>query len=86
MEGGQKYTAQERQVLQSLFASSDVDRTGKIHINQLPGLLAKLGKTEGKLNSVFVEWNNILEETLQFYSLYFLSSSFFVLCQTPSVY
>jgi hypothetical protein len=32
-----------------LFDSSDADRSGKIHINQLPGLLMKLGKSEDEV-------------------------------------
>jgi hypothetical protein len=42
-----KYSAQELAILRSLFDSVDVDRSGKIHINQLPGLVSKLGKTQG---------------------------------------
>ena len=48
MEGkGQKFTSQELGVLKSLYDSCDADRTGRIHINQLPGLLTKLGKNDG---------------------------------------
>jgi hypothetical protein len=38
------YTSEERAVLRSLFSSMDMDGTGKIHVNQVPSLLAKLGK------------------------------------------
>jgi hypothetical protein len=42
-----KYSAQEVGILRSLFDQVDLDRAGKIHVNQLPGLCAKLGKTQG---------------------------------------
>jgi hypothetical protein len=45
--GGYKYSREEVTALKSLFDSVDRDRTGRIHINQLPGLLSKLGKDEG---------------------------------------
>jgi len=44
-----QYTQQELSVLRNLFDSSDADRSGKIHINQLPGLLMKLGKSEDEV-------------------------------------
>ena len=43
-----KYTAQELAILRNLFDSVDLDRSGRIHINQLPGLVSKLGKTQGQ--------------------------------------
>ena len=45
---GQKYSAEELTALKTLFDSCDLERTRRIHINQLPGLLSKLGKTEGE--------------------------------------
>jgi len=45
----QKYSDEELGVLRSLFDSCDVEHTGRILINQLSGLLSRLGKTEGKL-------------------------------------
>ena len=45
----QKYSDEELGVLRSLFDSCDMERIGKIHINQLAGLLSRLGKTEGLL-------------------------------------
>lgn len=42
-----QYTEEELSVLRSLFDSCDADRSGRIHINQLAGLLGRLGKGEG---------------------------------------
>jgi Ca2+-binding EF-hand superfamily protein len=42
-----KFTAQELAILRNLFDSVDLDRSGRIHVNQLPGLVSKLGKTQG---------------------------------------
>ena len=47
-----KYTAQELAILRNLFDSVDVDRSGRIHINQLPGLVSKLGKTQGACSTL----------------------------------
>ena len=34
-------------VFKTVFDSCDGDRVGRIHINQLSGMLSKLGKSEG---------------------------------------
>eukprot|EP00606_Chrysophyceae_sp_TOSAG23-5_P000024 GSChrysophyteH2.ASY1.ANO1.448.1 assembled CDS len=47
-----RYSNDELKVLRSLFDSSDSDGVGKIHINQLPSLLSKLGKTEDEIISI----------------------------------
>jgi Ca2+-binding EF-hand superfamily protein len=49
---GYKYSREEITALKSLFDSCDRDRTGRIHINQLPGLLSKLGKDEDEIIAV----------------------------------
>lgn len=48
-EGGYRYSREEITALKALFDSCDRERTGRIHINQLPGLLTKLGKDEGRV-------------------------------------
>lgn len=40
-------------VIQTVFDSCDYDRVGRIHINQLSGLLIKLGKTDGELGACY---------------------------------
>lgn len=40
--------------MKTLFDSCDEERVGSIHINQLPGLLGRLGKEEGKLLDFFL--------------------------------
>ena len=45
MDGNNNFSGDEITVLQTLFNSCDPEGTGRIHINQLPGLLTKLGKT-----------------------------------------
>ncbi len=47
-----RYSNDELKVLRSLFDSCDSDGVGKIHINQLPSLLSKLGKTEDEIISI----------------------------------
>jgi hypothetical protein len=47
-----RYTNEELKVLRSLFDNSDSDGAGKIHINQLPVLLSKLGKSEDELITI----------------------------------
>jgi hypothetical protein len=49
--GSRVYSAEELSVLKSIFDSCDPEHTGFLHINQLPGLLSKLGKNDGKLYS-----------------------------------
>ena len=48
-DSGFRYSHEEITALKTLFDSCDRDRVGRIHINQLPGLLTKLGKEEGKI-------------------------------------
>lgn len=43
------YSQEELQVLRSIFDSCDPEGTGKLHINQIPGLLAKLGKNDEEI-------------------------------------
>ena len=50
-----KYSAQEVGILRSLFDQVDLDRAGKIHVNQLPGLCAKLGKSQGSSRFLLLE-------------------------------
>mmetsp|Transcript_27426 Transcript_27426/g.26227 ORF Transcript_27426/g.26227 Transcript_27426/m.26227 type:complete len:394 (-) Transcript_27426:29-1210(-) len=47
-----RFSKDELNVLQSLFDSCDEDRTGRIHINQLAGLLNKLGKNTDEIISI----------------------------------
>ena len=47
------YSPEELKVLRSIFDSCDPEHTGKLHINQIPGLLTKLGKNDGKLTITF---------------------------------
>ncbi len=47
-----QYSNEELKVLRSLFDSCDSGGAGKIHINQLPVLLSKLGKTEDELITI----------------------------------
>jgi Ca2+-binding EF-hand superfamily protein len=42
------YSEEELAVIRTVFDSCDGDRSGRIHINQLSGMLMKLGKTDGK--------------------------------------
>jgi Ca2+-binding EF-hand superfamily protein len=39
-------------ILKTLFDGFDVEREGKIHINQLSSLLTKLRKPKGKINEI----------------------------------
>jgi len=41
-----------RSVIRTVFDSCDGDRVGRIHINQLSGLLMKLGKDDGELDII----------------------------------
>lgn len=43
------YSDDELKVMKQLFMSFDMDGSGMIHINQLPGLLGKLGKTDDEV-------------------------------------
>jgi hypothetical protein len=43
-------------VIRTVFDSCDGDRVGLIHINQLAGLLVKLGKTEGEVAAILVDY------------------------------
>ena len=45
--GSRIYSPEELSVLKSIFDSCDPEHTGFLHINQLPGLLSKLGKNDG---------------------------------------
>lgn len=45
---GPRYSDDEVKVLRSIFDACDPEKTGKIHINQLPGFLSRVGKSEGK--------------------------------------
>lgn len=38
-------------IIRTVFEGYDVEREGKIHINQLPSLLNKLGRARGKSSS-----------------------------------
>jgi len=49
---GQKYSDEELGVLRSLFDSCDVERGGRIHINQLSGLLSRLGKSAEEIVAI----------------------------------
>lgn len=49
---GQKYSDEELGVLKSLFDSCDVERSGRIHINQLSGLLTRLGKSAEEIVAI----------------------------------
>lgn len=51
-EEGYRYSREEITALKALFDSCDRERTGRIHINQLPGLLSKLGKEEDEIVNV----------------------------------
>ena len=52
--GSRMYSAEELQVLKSIFDSCDPENTGKLHINQIPGLLTKLGKNDGESSLVLL--------------------------------
>jgi hypothetical protein len=43
------YSEDELKIMKQLFTSFDNDGSGHIHINQLPGLLGKLGKTQDEV-------------------------------------
>ena len=47
-----RFSNEELKVLRSLFDSCDTEGAGKIHINQFPGLLSKVGKTEDEIISI----------------------------------
>jgi hypothetical protein len=49
MMEGIRYSEEEISVIQTVFDSCDGDRVGRIHINQLGGLLMKLGKDDGEV-------------------------------------
>lgn len=64
------YSSEELTALKTLFDSCDSERSGRIHINQLPGLLSKLGKTTGLLLRPFsfitlIAFVDIIEETIK---------------------
>eukprot|EP01032_Pedospumella_encystans_P009737 gene9737-11443_t len=44
-----RYSAEEISVIRTVFDSCDGDRVGRIHINQLSGLLMKLGKDDDEI-------------------------------------
>jgi hypothetical protein len=46
------YSDDEIKVMRQLFISFDMDGSERIHINQLPGLLAKLGKTDDEVVAI----------------------------------
>lgn len=50
---GYRFSQEELTALRTLFDSCDATRSGRIHINQLPGLLGKLGKDEGNIFHLF---------------------------------
>jgi hypothetical protein len=57
-----KYSVDERSVLKNLFDSYDLDTSGAIHINQLPGLLVKIGKDGAEVVSVTEAASKVAEE------------------------
>lgn len=62
MKTQHKYSEEELGVLRSLFDSSDVERIGRIHLNQLPGLLSRLGKSEEEIISITESASKVADE------------------------
>lgn len=59
----EKFSDEEIKVLRSLFDGSDTERSGRIHINQLPGLLAKLGKTDDEVITITEAGARVTDES-----------------------
>jgi hypothetical protein len=57
-----KFSDEELKVIRSLFDSCDPDGSGRIHVNQLPGVLAKLGKTEDEIIMITERAAKLVEE------------------------
>eukprot|EP00600_Ochromonadales_sp_CCMP1393_P016367 CAMPEP_0175024542 /NCGR_PEP_ID=MMETSP0005-20121125/16524_1 /TAXON_ID=420556 /ORGANISM="Ochromonas sp., Strain CCMP1393" /LENGTH=496 /DNA_ID=CAMNT_0016283105 /DNA_START=26 /DNA_END=1517 /DNA_ORIENTATION=- len=84
------YSEEELAVIRTVFDSCDFDNTGRIHINQLSGMLMKLGKTDDEIvkitemSSKFAEENegllqyedvlHVLQQTAKSYELPFEGS------------
>lgn len=59
---GPRYSEEEVKVLRSLFDTFDPERSGKIHINQLPGLLARIGKNQEDVINITEASSKIADE------------------------
>mmetsp|Transcript_11249 Transcript_11249/g.18888 ORF Transcript_11249/g.18888 Transcript_11249/m.18888 type:complete len:518 (-) Transcript_11249:236-1789(-) len=84
------YSEEELAVIRTVFDSCDFDNTGRIHINQLSGMLMKLGKTDDEIvkitemSSKFADENegllqyedvlHVLQQTAKSYELPFEGS------------
>lgn len=58
-----RYSDEELSVLKNLFDACDADRSGSILINQLPGLLVKLGKTDDDIVNITEAATKIAQES-----------------------
>lgn len=58
-----KFSDDEERVIRTLFDSCDEERIGRIHINQLSGLLTKLGKSDGEIVEIIEQCSKYAEET-----------------------
>ena len=59
----ERFSDEEIKVLRSLFDSCDTERSGRIHINQLPGVLQKLGKTDDEIITITEAGARATDET-----------------------
>lgn len=57
-----KYSADEKSVLKNLFDTFDLNESGSIHINQLPGLLVKIGKDGSEVVAVTEAASKVADE------------------------
>lgn len=57
-----RYSDEEVAILRDCFDKFDSDHTGKIHINQLPGLLNKIGKPEEDIVAIVEAASRISDE------------------------
>mmetsp|Transcript_14604 Transcript_14604/g.22012 ORF Transcript_14604/g.22012 Transcript_14604/m.22012 type:complete len:355 (+) Transcript_14604:123-1187(+) len=62
MNESREYSEDEERVLKTLFDSCDEEKVGSIHVNQLPGLLVKIGKDEGDVLKIVGKCSNVAEE------------------------
>lgn len=58
-----EYSEDEERVLKTLFDSCDDEGIGSINMNQLPGLLVKIGKDEGEVLKIIEICSHYAEET-----------------------
>lgn len=63
MNSVNSFSEEEERVVRTLFDSCDEENAGRIHINQLSGLLSKLGKNDDEVIQIIEQCSKFAEES-----------------------